>query len=81
MAMTPEQIELEYTHMELDKKASSGTKDFEDEEFDDYDNETEQQDRELTDDTDYEKYFGSAPEKAPSEDDDGYDPEDWEEVE
>lgn len=83
--MTDEQIDLEYAHLQYDKKIrESANKEFEDEEFDQYDKETEEQDSEITDETDYDKYFGSETNTPDSEEEPEsveYRPEEWEDVE
>jgi hypothetical protein len=67
--MTDEQIELEFAHMELDRKARDGKgEDYDDPEFDEWDNEVEETDKKLS--YDY---------VAPAEKIDN--PDDWEDVE
>lgn len=46
--MTPEQIDMEFAHISLDKKVANGNKEtFEDEEYEAYDKETEERDKRL----------------------------------
>ncbi|MGF6354074.1 hypothetical protein ABIE27_001984 [Paenibacillus sp. 4624] len=64
LAMTPEQIDLEFEHMEIDRKAKEGkSEEYDDPEFDDWLNETEEEDGKLS-------YDYSATRKSPIEDDD-----------
>jgi hypothetical protein len=48
LSMTDEQIDLEYQHIALDKKLKDGGNFFEDDEYDDYDRETEEEDKRLS---------------------------------
>ncbi|KAF6569101.1 hypothetical protein G9G53_22700 [Paenibacillus sp. EKM206P] len=69
LAMTDEQIELEFAHLDLDRKARDGKgEDYDDPEFDEWENETEEADSKLS-------YDYTAP-KTPAEELD-----DWEDVE
>ena len=72
--MTEEQIELEYAHLELDRKLRNGSTEFyEDKSFEEYDKETEEMDAILSDPIS----------EASSEDEWAAvdDPDEWEDVE
>ncbi|MFS8214823.1 hypothetical protein [Paenibacillus sp. S29] len=69
LAMTEEQIDLEFEHMEIDRKARDGkSEEYEDPDFDEWARETEEMDSKLS-------YDYSSP-QTPAEDLD-----DWEDVE
>jgi hypothetical protein len=46
--MTDELIDLEYAHMELDKKLKGGKEEYEDPEYEEYDKETDETDSKLS---------------------------------
>ncbi len=46
--MTDELIELEYAHIELDRKLKNGNEQYEDEDYEKYDEETDETDRMLS---------------------------------
>lgn len=77
LAMTDEQIELELAHAQLDRKMrDSNGKEFEDEEFDQFDRETEEEDSKLSETL----MFGHSSEvRVQSES--NSDPDEWEDVE
>ena len=54
MALTDEQIMVEYAHLELDRKESGGGDVFTDDDYDDYDSKSEARDSRLSDDDDWE---------------------------
>ncbi|MGG1673515.1 hypothetical protein ACIFOE_23315 [Paenibacillus sp. NRS-1783] len=69
LAMTDEQIELEFAHMELDRKARDGkSEEYDDPEFDEWEKEAEEADSKLS-------YDYVAPTEKPDN------PDDWEDVE
>ncbi|AKG36084.1 hypothetical protein [Paenibacillus durus] len=69
--MTDEQVELEFIHMDLDRKAKEGrSEEYSDPDFDDWDREMEEEDRKLS----YE--YDPAVLQRPNADDN-----DWEDVE
>ncbi|WP_192510332.1 hypothetical protein [Paenibacillus sp. 23TSA30-6] len=68
--MTPEQIDLEFEHMENDRKARDGKgEEYDDPEFDDWANETEETDGKLS----YDYTVSKTPAEIPDDD--------WEDVE
>jgi hypothetical protein len=82
LAMTDEQIDMEYAHVQYDKKMKeSNGKDFEDEEFDDYDKETEDDDSMLPDEADSLDADATSEVQYVPKNETKHVPEDWEDVE
>lgn len=84
LALTDEQIELEFGHMKLDNQLKSGNKEFEDEEFDKYDQESEEDDSKDYEATLFDEQAAIGPGAASEvkkSDERPYDPAEWEDIE